>query len=141
MRFQKTPLEGAYRIELDKRGDDRGVFARVFWENEFGAGGLETRFVQANYSLTLKKGALRGLHYQSPPAAEVKVVRAIRGALWDVIVDLRPGSPTYLKWFGIELPEDNRSMLYIPRGFAHGFITLTDSVEAFYLDGAFSPAG
>ncbi len=79
MRFQKTPLEGAYRIELDKRGDDRGVFARVFWENEFGAGGLETRFVQANNSLTFEKGTLRGLHYQLPPAAEVKVVRAIKG--------------------------------------------------------------
>ena len=90
MQFHKTPLEGAYRIELDKRGDHRGFFARVFCENEFGAAGLETRFVQANNSLTLKKGVLRGLHYQLPPAAEVKLVRAIRGALWDVIVDLRP---------------------------------------------------
>jgi dTDP-4-dehydrorhamnose 3,5-epimerase len=134
MRFHKTPLEGAYLIELDKRGDHRGFFARFFCENEFGAAGLETRFAQINNSLTLKKGALRGLHYQLPPAAEVKVVRAIRGALWDVIVDLRPGSPTYLKWFGAELTEDNRSMMYVPRGFAHGFITLTDNVEAFYLN-------
>jgi dTDP-4-dehydrorhamnose 3,5-epimerase len=141
VQFHKTPLEGAYRIELDKRGDQRGFFARVFCENEFGAAGLETRFVQANNSLTLKKGALRGLHYQLPPSAEVKVVRAIRGALWDVIVDLRPGSPTYLKWFGVELNEDNRSMLYIPRGFGHGFITLTDNVEAFYLHSAFYSPG
>jgi dTDP-4-dehydrorhamnose 3,5-epimerase len=140
VRFLKTPLEGAYRIELEKHGDDRGFFARVFCEKEFEAAGLETRFVQANNSLTLKKGALRGLHYQLPPAAEVKVVRAIRGALWDVIVDLRPGSSTYLKWFGAELNEDNRSMLYIPRGFGHGFITLTDHVEAFYLHSAlYSP--
>ena len=87
--FLTTPLEGAYQIELDKRGDDRGFFARVFCEMEFGAAGLETRFAQINNSLTLKKGALRGLHYQLPPAAEVKVVRVITGALWDVIVDLR----------------------------------------------------
>jgi dTDP-4-dehydrorhamnose 3,5-epimerase len=141
VQFHKTPLEGAYRIELDKRVDDRGFFARVFCENEFSAAGLEARFVQANNSLTLKKGALRGLHYQLPPSAEVRVVRAIRGALWDVIVDLRPGSPIYLKWFGAELNEDNRSMLYIPRGFGHGFITLTDNVEAFYLHGAFYSPG
>ena len=140
VQFHKTSLEGAYRIELDKRGDDRGFFARVFCENEFGAAGLETRFAQINNSLTLKKGALRGLHYQLPPAAEVKVVRAIRGAIWDVIVDLRAGSPTYLGWFGAELTEDNRSMMYVPRGFAHGFITLADNVEAFYLNSnAYSP--
>ena len=89
MKFLTTPLEGAYQIELDKRGDDRGFFARVFCEMEFGAAGLETRFAQINNSLTLKKGTLRGLHYQLPPAAEVKVVRVITGALWDVIVDLR----------------------------------------------------
>lgn len=134
MRFRRTPPEGAHLIELDKRGDRRDFFARFFCENEFGAAGLETRFAQINNSVTLKKGALRGLHYQLPPAAEVKVVRAIRAALFDVIVDLRPGSSTYLKWFGAELTEDNRSMMYVPRGFAHGFITLTDNVEAFYLN-------
>lgn len=135
MRFLTTPLEGAYQIELDKRGDDRGFFARVFCEMEFGAAGLGTRFAQINNSLTLKKGTLRGLHYQLPPAAEVKVVRVITGALWDVIVDLRADSLTYLEWHGVELTEDNRSMLYVPRGFAHGFITLTDNnVEAFYLN-------
>jgi dTDP-4-dehydrorhamnose 3,5-epimerase len=137
VRFQKTPLEGAYLVELEKRGDERGFFARLFCEKEFAVAGLETRFVQANNSLTLKKGTLRGLDYQLPPAAEVKIVRAIRGALWDVIVDLRPGSPSYLKWFGAELSEYNRYMLYIPRGFGHGFITLTDNVEAFYFHSAF----
>ncbi len=137
MKFHETPLQGAYTIELEKRGDDRGFFARFFCEKEFGAAGLETRFVQINNSLTATKGTLRGLHYQLPPAAEVKVVRAIKGALWDVIVDLRAGSPTYLKWFGAELSEDNRLMMYVPRGFGHGFVTLTDNVEALYLVSAF----
>ena len=137
VKFHKTPLEGAYLIELEKRGDDRGFFARFFCEREFGAAGLETRFVQINNSLTGAKGTLRGLHYQLPPAAEVKVVRALKGALWDVIVDLRAGSPTYRKWFGAELNEDNRMMMYVPRGFGHGFVTLTDDVEALYLDSAF----
>jgi dTDP-4-dehydrorhamnose 3,5-epimerase len=137
MKFRQTPLEGAYLIELEKRGDDRGFFARFFCQNEFGAAGLETRFVQINNSLTANKGTLRGLHYQLPPAAEVKVVRAIKGALWDVIVDLRAGSPTYLKWFGAELNGNNRLMMYVPRGFGHGFVTLSDHVEALYLDSAF----
>jgi dTDP-4-dehydrorhamnose 3,5-epimerase len=137
MKFHKTLLEGAYLIELEKRGDDRGFFARFFCENEFGAVGLETRFVQINNSLTGAKGTLRGLHYQLPPAAEVKVVRAIHGALWDVIVDMRAGSPTYRKWFGVELSDSNRMMMYVPRGFAHGFVTLADNVEALYLDSAF----
>lgn len=137
MKFHPTPLEGAYTIELEKRGDDRGFFARVFCEKEFGALGLETNFVQINNSRSGKKGTLRGLHYQLPPAAEVKVVRAIKGSLYDVIVDLRAGSPTFGKWFGAELNEENRLMMYVPRGFAHAFITLTDGVEAFYLSGAF----
>jgi dTDP-4-dehydrorhamnose 3,5-epimerase len=141
MKFHKTPLDGAYLIELEKRGDNRGFFARLFCEQEFGAARLETRFVQINNSLTATKGALRGLHYQLPPAAEVKVVRAINGALWDVIVDLRVGSPTYRKWFGAELNEDNRMMMYVPRGFGHGFVTLTHNVEALYLDSAFYSPG
>jgi dTDP-4-dehydrorhamnose 3,5-epimerase len=137
MKFHKTSLGGAYLIELEKRGDDRGFFARFFCEREFGAAGLETRFVQINNSLTVNRGALRGLHYQLPPAAEVKVVRAIKGALWDVIVDLRADSPTYRKWFGAELNDNNRVMMYVPRGFGHGFVTLTDNAEALYLDSAF----
>lgn len=133
MIFHKTPLDGARVIELEKRGDDRGFFARFFCEKEFAAEGLETRFVQINNSLSSKKGTLRGLHYQLPPSGEVKVVRAIRGALYDVIVDLRAGSPTFGKWFGAELSAENRMMMYVPRGFAHAFITLTDDTEALYL--------
>ena len=133
MKFNPTPLAGAYTIELERRGDDRGFFARFFCENEFAAQGLETRFVQVNNSLSAKAGTLRGLHYQLPPSSEVKIVRAIKGALWDVIIDLRADSPTFRKWFGAELNEDNRLMMYVPRGFAHAFITLTDNVEALYM--------
>jgi dTDP-4-dehydrorhamnose 3,5-epimerase len=137
MKFHKTPLVGAYTIELEKRGDDRGFFARFFCEREFAEQGLETRFVQINNSWSAKKGTLRGLHYQLPPSGEVKVFRTLRGALWDVIVDLRAGSPTFGKWFGTELNTDNRLMMYVPRGFAHAFITLTDDVEALYQVSAF----
>jgi dTDP-4-dehydrorhamnose 3,5-epimerase len=141
MKFHQTPLEGAHLIEIDRRGDDRGFFARMFCEQEFGAAGLETRFVQVNNSLSAKKGTLRGLHYQLPPAAEVKLVRCVQGALWDVIVDLRPGSPTFAKWFGAELNDDNRLMMYVPRGFAHAILTLADHVEALYLVSAFYSPG
>lgn len=133
MIFNSTPLQGAYTIDLEKRGDDRGFFARLFCENEFASAGLETRFVQINNSSSAKRGTLRGMHYQLPPAAEVKVVRCIKGALYDVIVDLRPDSPTFKLWFGAELSAENRRMMYVPRGFAHGFITLQDDTEAFYL--------
>ena len=137
MIFTKTPIEGAYLIDLEKRGDDRGFFARVFCCNEFGEHGLDTQFVQVNNSLSADKGTLRGLHYQLAPAEEVKVVRCISGALWDVILDIRPDSPTFGKWFGAELTADNRRMMYAPRGMAHGFVTLTDNTEAFYLVTAF----
>jgi len=133
MKFHATPLKDAYTIELEKRGDDRGFFARFFCENEFGAQGLATRFVQVNNSLSAKKGTLRGLHYQLAPAAEVKVVRCIRGALFDVIIDIRPDSPTFGKWFGAELTAENRLMMYVPRGFAHAILTLADDTEALYL--------
>jgi dTDP-4-dehydrorhamnose 3,5-epimerase len=137
MLFNKTPLQGAYTIDLEKRGDDRGFFARLFCEKEFGAAGLETHFVQINNSSSATRGTLRGMHFQLPPAAEVKVVRCIKGALYDVIVDLRPDSPSFKQWFGAELSAENRRMMYVPRGFAHGFITLTDDTEAFYLVSAF----
>jgi dTDP-4-dehydrorhamnose 3,5-epimerase len=137
MIIHDTPLSGAHLIELERRGDDRGFFARLFCEREFGNAGLETRFVQINNSLSAKKGTLRGLHYQLPPAAEVKVVRCVKGALFDLIADLRPDSPTFGKWYGAELSEDNRLMMYVPRGFAHAILTLTDGVEAFYLVSAF----
>ena len=133
MNFHTTTLEGAYTIDLEKRGDDRGFFARFFCANEFAETGLVSAFVQVNNSLTGKKGTLRGLHYQLPPAAEVKVVRCIRGALWDVIVDIREGSPTFGHWYGAELTAENRRMMYVPKGFAHAFITLEDNTEALYL--------
>ncbi|MDU0343769.1 dTDP-4-dehydrorhamnose 3,5-epimerase [Bosea rubneri] len=137
MKFHRLPLDGARLIELEKRGDERGFFARFFCEKEFAADGLETRFVQVNTSLSAKKGTLRGMHYQLPPSAEVKVIRCIRGSLFDVIVDLRAGSPTFGKWYGAELNAENRLMMYVPRGFAHGFITLQDDTEALYLVSAF----
>ena len=140
MKFNPTPLAGACTIDLEKRGDDRGFFARLFCETEFAEAGLETRFLQINNSLSGSKGTLCGLHYQLPPAAEVKVVRCVRGALWDVILDLRAGSASFGKWFGTELSAENRTMMYVPRGFAHGFVTLTDDAEAIYLvSAAYSP--
>ncbi len=133
MIFTPTPLEGAYTIDLEKRGDDRGFFARLFCAREFAEHGLETRFIQVNNSLSTKAGVLRGMHYQLPPFAEVKLVRCVRGALWDFIVDLRPDSPSFKQSFGAELSAENRTMMYVPRGFAHGFITLTEDAEAVYL--------
>lgn len=128
-----TPLSGTYLIDLERRDDDRGFFARLFCERTFADAGLVSRFVQANDSLTAKRGTLRGFHYQLPPAAEVKVVRCVRGALYDVVVDLRPQSPTYLKWFGANLTAENRTMMYVARGCAHAFLTLEDDSEAIYL--------
>ncbi|MEN3793067.1 dTDP-4-dehydrorhamnose 3,5-epimerase [Fulvimarina sp. MAC3] len=133
MIFHETPVHGARLIELEKRGDDRGFFARFFCEKEFGEAGLETRFVQINNSLTGKAGTLRGMHYQLPPHGEVKVVRCIRGALYDVILDLRPDSPSFGQSFGAELSAENRMMMYVPKGCAHGFVTMTDDTEALYL--------
>jgi dTDP-4-dehydrorhamnose 3,5-epimerase len=132
MIFTETPLGGAYVIDLEKRGDDRGFFARAFCEREFGAKGLSTRFVQVNNSLSAQKGTLRGMHYQLAPKGETKLVRCIRGALHDVILDLRPGSPTFGRSFGADITAENRRMMYVPKGFAHGFVTLADDTEAFY---------
>ena len=133
MKFHQTPLQGAYTIELEKRGDDRGFFARFFCTEEFSNQGLVSSFAQINNSLTGKKGTLRGMHYQLMPSAEVKVVRCIRGALFDVIVDLRPDSASFGQWFGETLSAENRLMMYCPKGFAHGFVTLEENTEAFYL--------
>jgi dTDP-4-dehydrorhamnose 3,5-epimerase len=137
MHFVPTPLAGAVVIELDKREDERGFFARVFCEREFAEAGLDTRFVQINNSLSKDEGTLRGMHYQLGEAAEVKLVRCIQGALWDAILDLRPGSATFGHSFGAELSAENRRMMYVPRGFAHGFLTLEGNTEAFYLVSAF----
>jgi dTDP-4-dehydrorhamnose 3,5-epimerase len=132
MIFTATPLEGAFLIDLERREDARGFFARVFCEREFGERGLVTHFCQVNNSLSAEKGALRGMHYQLAPKAETKLVRCIRGALYDMILDLRPGSSTFGRSFGAELSAENRRMMYVPKGFAHGFLTLTDDTEAFY---------
>lgn len=137
MKFVETPLSGAYTIELEKREDERGFFARFYCEREFGEQGLETRFVQINNSLSRDVGTLRGMHYQLEPEAEVKVVRALSGSLYDVILDLRRGSPTFGRFFGAELTAENRRMMYVPRGFAHGFLTLEPETEALYLVSAF----
>jgi len=131
--FHPAPLPGVYTIDLEKRGDARGFFARYFCRKEFAAQGLETDFVQINDSLSAAAGTLRGMHYQLPPAGEVKLVRCIRGALYDVVVDLRPRSPTFLKSFGATLSAENRTMMYVPVGFAHGFLTLEPDTEAVYL--------
>lgn len=132
MQFIPTPLDGACVIDLDKIGDERGFFARAFCEQEFAAAGLVSRFLQVNNSLSADKGTLRGMHYQLAPHAETKLVRCIRGSLWDVILDLRADSPTFGQHYGAELSAENRRMMYVPKGFAHGFITLQDDTEAFY---------
>src|SRR5919108_1036345 len=112
MRFTETPLKDAYIIEIEPKTDERGMFARAFCQREFEEHGLRTDIVQCNVSRNVSKGTLRGMHYQLAPFAEVKMVRCVRGAVYDIIVDIRPGSPTYLKWFGVELTADNRTMLY-----------------------------
>ncbi len=140
MIFTETPLQGAFLVDIEKRGDSRGFFARAFCEREFAARGLVSRFVQANDSLSVQKGTLRGMHYPLPPRAETKMVRCIAGALWDVILDLRPGSRTFGQSFGAELSAENRRMMYVPKGFAHGLVTLADDTEAYYLvDEFYSP--
>jgi dTDP-4-dehydrorhamnose 3,5-epimerase len=133
MIFIATPLAGAYLIDLEKHGDDRGFFARTFCTREFADRGLITHIAQINNSLSAQKGTLRGMHYQLDPRAETKVVRCTRGALFDMALDLRKGSHTFGQSFGVELTAENRRMMYIPKGFAHGFITLADDTEALYL--------
>ena len=132
MKFTETELKGAFIIEPERLEDERGFFARVFCEKELAARGLETRFVQCSISFNRLKGTLRGLHYQAHPHEETKIVRCTRGVIYDVIVDLRRQSRTYGKWLGIELSAENRRMLYIPQGFAHGFQTLENDCEMLY---------
>ena len=140
MIIQPLPLLGAFVISPEKNEDGRGFFARIFCEKEFKDAGLETKFIQMNNSLSFKKGTLRGMHYQLPDSAEVKMIRCIKGALYDVIVDIRPDSPTFKQWCGVELSESNRCMIYFPRGFAHGYITLEDNTEIIYfVSAAYSP--
>ncbi len=132
MIFRATPLAGAIVVELDPHLDERGLFARSFCEREFAEHGLATRYPQGNVSWSRQAGTLRGMHWQAVPRAEAKLVRCTAGAIHDVIVDLRRGSPTCLGWFGIELSARNRRALYVPEGFAHGFLTLADESEASY---------
>ena len=137
MKFRETKLPGAFVIEPKKIEDERGFFARAWSQTEFEERGLNPRVVQSNLSYSRKKGTLRGLHYQITPYEEARLVRCIRGAILDVMIDLRLDSPTYMQWIGVELTAANRKMLYAPEGFAHGFQTLEDDSEAFYQVSAF----
>ena len=132
MIFKEADLPGAYIIELERHEDNRGFFARTWCNHEFHGKGLASAVMQCNLSYNHKHGTLRGLHLQLPPFAEAKLVRCIRGAIYDVTVDLRIGSPSYLKWFGIELNDENYASLYVPPGLAHGFLTLYDETEVYY---------
>lgn len=133
MIFHKTTLLDARLIDLETRGDSRGFFARTMCRDEFDKEGMDTDYVQQNISSSAHTGTLRGMHYQRAPHAEAKLIRCVRGAIVDIIVDLRPDSPSFLKHEAFELTEENRRELYVPRGFAHGFQTLTDNVEVTYL--------
>jgi dTDP-4-dehydrorhamnose 3,5-epimerase len=133
MRFIETTFDQAYVIELEKHEDERGFFARAFCREEFAAHGLTTDMVQMNTSYSAARGTLRGMHYQTAPYREAKLMRCIQGSIYDVIVDVRPDSPTFMKWMGVELSSQNRRMFYVPEGFAHGFLTLEEDCEALYL--------
>ena len=137
MIFTETKLKGAFIVDLEPRGDDRGFFARSFCQRDFEAHGLKTTIAQANISFNYRKGTVRGLHFQFPPAAETKFVRCSRGAIVDVIVDLRPESPTYLQHVAVELTAENRRGLYVPERFAHGYQVLEDGTETTYQVGEF----
>ena len=137
MRFLETELSGAFVIEVEPRFDERGLFARTFCADAFAAHGLASDFVQCSTSWNARAGTLRGMHWQDPPHAEVKLVRCIKGAIYDVVVDMREESDTYLRWFGAELSEDSGITMYVPKGFAHGYQTLTDGATAFYMVSAY----
>jgi len=136
VRFTTTPVQGAVVVGVDRITDDRGFFARVWCRDEFTQHGLEADWVQANVGWSTRAGTLRGMHYQRDPHAEVKLVRCTRGAVYDVALDLRPSSPSYLRWAGVTLSADEHTMLYIPEGCAHGYQTLTDDSEIVYLTSA-----
>jgi dTDP-4-dehydrorhamnose 3,5-epimerase len=133
MNFKSTPLHGCYEIEMTPLSDERGWFGRFFCKEEFAAIGHEKEWVQMNHSFTKEKGALRGMHFQVAPYREIKMVRCISGAVYDVVIDLRKDSGTFLKWFATELSAEKKNLLYIPEGFAHGFQTLTENAELIYL--------
>lgn len=141
MRINKLPLEDAFVIEPEPFTDDRGIFARVFCRHELQSILHGKNIVQINYSLTRQKGAIRGMHFQRPPKAEIKMVKCLRGSVFDVMVDLRSDSSTFLKWHGEKLSADNMKMMYIPGGFAHGFQTLEGNCELLYLHTEFYSPG
>jgi dTDP-4-dehydrorhamnose 3,5-epimerase len=133
MKFERTKLPGAMIVELEPHPDERGFFARSFCEREFGEHGLPARFPQHNLSRNTAAGTLRGMHYAAALSREAKLVRCVRGAIFDVIIDLRVDSPARFDWIGVELTADNGRALFVPEGFAHGFITLADASDVFYL--------
>lgn len=137
MQFQLMDLDGLKLVTLDIRRDDRGSFGRLFCRKEMAEAGIPSEIAQVNHSCTAVVGAIRGLHFQHPPATETKVIRCVRGAVWDVAVDLRAGSPTFLQWRAVELRADRPTMIVIPDGFAHGFQSLTDDAELIYFHSAF----
>ncbi len=141
MIFTETPLKGAFVVDLKEISDDRGFFARAFCANEFEEHGLKPAVAQVNLSFNEKKGTIRGLHYQQAPATEAKFMRCITGVIYDVIVDLRPDSPTFQQHFGIKLSAQNRRALYVPEMFAHGYLALTDGAQAFYSASEFYTPG
>jgi len=132
MIFQETKLEGAFIINPERQEDERGFFARTWCQREFEGHGLNSRLLQCNISFNKEKGTIRGMHYQDPPYQEAKLIRCTMGAIYDVVIDLRPFSVTFKQWIGVELSAENRKMLYIPEGYAHGFQTLMDNTEVFY---------
>ena len=132
MIFTPVPVAGAFLVDLEPRTDPRGSFARAFCRSEFADAGISMEIRQCNLATTVNAGVVRGLHYQAAPYGEAKLMRCIRGAIYDVILDLRLESPTYKHWFGVELTADNRKALYVPEGFAHGYLTLVDDSEVFY---------
>lgn len=132
MIFQPTPLAGAFLVRPEPVADERGFFARTYCREEFASHGLGREPLQSSISYNIRRGTLRGLHYQAPPHAEAKLVRCTRGRIHDVIVDLRRGSPTFRCWWAAELSADNRDMVYVPEGLAHGFLTLEDDTEVAY---------
>jgi dTDP-4-dehydrorhamnose 3,5-epimerase len=133
VRFVPTELAGVFVVEQERHADERGFFARTWCARELADHGLDPGLAQCSVSFNHRPGTLRGLHYQAPPHAEVKLVRCTRGAMFDVAVDLRPDSPTFRRWLGVELTEDNGVALYVPRGFAHGFYTLAEATDVFYM--------
>jgi dTDP-4-dehydrorhamnose 3,5-epimerase len=132
MQFTETPIAGAYIVSLEPRRDDRGFFARAYAADEMAAAGIPMTISQSNLSVTHRRGTVRGMHFQVDPSPEAKLVRCPRGAMYDVVADVREDSPTYGSWFGVELTEDNHEALYLPRGCAHGFQTLVDETVMYY---------